>query len=188
MITLDKNLGPLAGQGDFKPENTPAYPAESRAKYPAALLDFNDRSKGRQRVILSDGTEALILQDRGRVFRDQDLLSGPENILVLVKAKNEPVVTAFAQNWPQLCLAAYHFGNRHAAVELGQLSITFYPDRVLEEMAGVLGLKTQHHLAPFQPQSGPYLGSHDQGASHSHDQSHDHNHNHGHNSDPGLGL
>ncbi|MDR1085620.1 MAG: urease accessory protein UreE [Deltaproteobacteria bacterium] len=145
MLTLNENLGPLA----------------RNEKLPSLSLDLAGRSKARQRAFLSDGREAHLFLERGRILKSGDILCGPDGEKAVVIAKPEPVILARADSWARLVRAAYHLGNRHTPVELGELTVKFAPEPVLEEMVRFLGLVTEHLNAPFEPESGAYRSSED---------------------------
>jgi urease accessory protein len=145
MLTFNENLGPLA----------------LNEKLPSLSLDLAGRSKARQRVFLSDGREAHLFLERGRGLKSGDILDSPDGEKVIVIAKPEPVILARADDWPRLVRAAYHLGNRHTPVELGELTIKFAPEPILEEMVRFLGLMTERLNAPFEPESGACRPSED---------------------------
>jgi urease accessory protein len=90
-------------------------------------------------------------------MEDGDLLeSSASGRRILVKAAKEDLFLARAESWEELSRAAYHFGNRHAALELGDLFLKFPPDPVLEEMARRLGLKLERVEEPFRPERASY--------------------------------
>ena len=96
---------------------------------------------------------------RGTVLRDGDLLLGDQvDVLVRVRAKPEPVLTARAADAHTLLRAAYHLGNRHVPVEVGDEFLRLSPDSVLADMLTQLGLEVVEETAPFQPEAGAYAG------------------------------
>jgi urease accessory protein len=56
----------------------------------------------------------------------------------------------------QLIRAAYHLGNRHVPVQLGEEFLRFQPDHVLAEMLVGLGCDVSEVEAPFDPEGGAY--------------------------------
>ncbi|MDR1658049.1 MAG: urease accessory protein UreE [Deltaproteobacteria bacterium] len=133
-----------------------------RSNLPVLKLDFQKRRLGRQRVRLEDGTEAALFLPRGLTLKTGDLLSAEDGRLVRIESSPQPVVTACGDDWLTLARAAYHLGNRHAAVEIGHLSLSFEPDPALEAICRSLGLKISTEQKPFEPEGGPGLaGSHD---------------------------
>ena len=86
-----------------------------------------------------------------------------------------------------LAKAAYHLGNRHVPVQVGEGFLRIADDHVLEEMLKKLGAKVSHVEAPFEPEAGAYAGGHHQhdemghgGKIHDHHHDHDHDHDHDH--------
>jgi urease accessory protein len=62
-----------------------------------------------------------------------------------------------------LARAAYHLGNRHVPVEVGDGWLRIAADAVLERMLEGLGARLTPMEAPFEPEAGAY------GAHHRHD-------------------
>jgi urease accessory protein len=60
----------------------------------------------------------------------------------------------------QLARVAYHLGNRHVPVQVGDGFLRIEEDHVLEEMARQLGARVSHVEAPFEPEAGAYGGHH----------------------------
>jgi urease accessory protein len=85
-----------------------------------------------------------------------------------------------------LARVAYHLGNRHVPVQVGEGFLRITEDHVLEEMVQKLGAKVSHLEAPFEPEAGAYAGGHHQhdemghgGKIHDHHhEEHDHDHVH----------
>ena len=129
-------------------------------------LDFGQRSRTRQRANLDDGREAGILLAHGRGLREGDVLRAADGTTAVVRCRSEEVATARAGDWLSLARAAYHLGNRHAALQLGELWLRFQPDPVLLGIVASLGLAVTRETAPFDPEPG--VGSHPRGGGHSH--------------------
>jgi urease accessory protein len=55
-----------------------------------------------------------------------------------------------------LARAAYHLGNRHVALQIGEGWLRYKHDHVLDEMLHGLGLKVAVEQAPFEPEAGAY--------------------------------
>jgi urease accessory protein len=105
-----------------------------------------------------------------------------------------------------LTRAAYHLGNRHVPVEVGEGHLRILADHVLEEMLKGLGATVEAMQAPFEPEAGAYAAGgthqhaeagtrgariHEYGHSepghvhgpdcgHDHGHAHEHDHDHGH--------
>jgi urease accessory protein len=82
-------------------------------------LPFEVRQKSRLRATLDDGREAGLILERGTLLRGGDLLRAEDGTVVEVRAAPESVSTAFARDAELLTRAAYHLGNRHIAVQIG---------------------------------------------------------------------
>ncbi len=65
-----------------------------------------------------------------------------------------------SEYWLTLARLAYHLGNRHVQLALGEDQqggwVRFPPDHVLEELAERLGATLEHHNATFDPEPGAY--------------------------------
>ena len=55
-----------------------------------------------------------------------------------------------------LARAAYHLGNRHVPVQVGDGWLRYLADHVLDDMLRGLGLEPKSEQAPFEPESGAY--------------------------------
>ncbi|MCL7928757.1 urease accessory protein UreE [Halomonas llamarensis] len=159
-------------------------------------LPFELRIRGRLKAQSDSGRELGLFLDRGPVLRSGEGLKAESGEVVRVSAAVEPVVTARVSAGLPLARLAYHLGNRHVQLALGEDEqgedekggwVRFPPDHVLEELAERLGAELEHHNATFDPEPGAYnqVGgghshSHAHGHSHSQDRDHDHEHSHGH--------
>jgi urease accessory protein len=124
------------------------------------VLPFDLRRKSRLRTTLSDGTEAALFLPRGLLLRDGDLLETEDGTLIRVEAAPENVLLVTAETPHALMRAAYHLGNRHTPVELGENFLKLETDPVLREMLVQLGMTVHEEYAPFQPEGGAYGGGH----------------------------
>jgi urease accessory protein len=59
-----------------------------------------------------------------------------------------------------LARAAYHLGNRHVPVQVGDGFLRLAADHVLETMLEGLGASLTRIRAPFEPEAGAYGGQH----------------------------
>ncbi|MCA9517950.1 MAG: urease accessory protein UreE [Myxococcales bacterium] len=140
-------------------------PDDRGAATVTVTLAFADRQRSRLRARLDDGRELGIFLPRGTVLRDGDRLVARDGTVVAVQAAAEPVSIARAATWPDLVRAAYHLGNRHVPLEVGDGWLRFGRDHVLDQMVRGLGLLVAHEEAPFEPEPGAYGGH---GPSHGH--------------------
>jgi urease accessory protein len=137
------------------------------------VLSFDMRQKSRVRVKLLSGREAALHLERGRVLRDGQQLIASDGSIVLVRAAEETVSTVRCVNAQQLARVAYHLGNRHVPLQVGDGFVRYQHDHVLDDMVSELGLRVQVERAPFEPESGAY-GHGNRSHEHSHDGGHGH--------------
>ncbi|MDR1686124.1 MAG: urease accessory protein UreE [Desulfovibrio sp.] len=133
-------------------------------------LDYESRTRARRRVVTDDGKEAALFPERGRTLAEGDVLRATDGTLVRVHCRPEPVCTARAPDALLLAHACFHLGNRHAAVQIGDLWVRILPDPVLEDMLRGLGLEVCAEEAPFVPEGGAYSHA---AAPHGHGHAHD---------------
>jgi urease accessory protein len=129
-------------------------------------LPYALRSKSRARVPVTRGR--LAGQDigldlpRGTVLRDGDLLfdANQPGLAVRVIAATEQLLEARATDPLQLARIAYHLGNRHVPLQLGEDEqggwLRLEIDHVLENMIVGLGGQVAIISAGFDPESGAY--------------------------------
>jgi urease accessory protein len=123
-------------------------------------LPFELRQKTRLRTALAGGEEVALLLPRGDVLRGGDLLRGDDGRLVEVIAEEEDVLHVTCASARELARAAYHLGNRHVAVEVGEGFLRIADDHVLATMLLGLGARLEARRAPFEPEAGAYGGGH----------------------------
>jgi urease accessory protein len=159
------------------------------------VLPFERRQKSRFRAQLSTGEEAGVMMTRGTVLRGGDLVVASDGRVIEVVAAPEQVLHVVCASPTELARAAYHLGNRHVAVQVGEGWLRLVTDHVLEDMLKGLGAKVSTIEAPFEPEAGAYGGGHHhhedepaRGAriheygtqTHAHEHEHSHEHEHGH--------
>lgn len=137
--------------------------AQDAAVRDRLLLPFERRQKSRQRATLASGDEAAIDLPRGQVLRGGDLLVASDQRVVEVVAESETVIHVESESPQALARAAYHLGNRHVPVQVGDGWLRIAADRVLERMLEGLGMRLTSVTEAFEPESGAY------GAHHRHD-------------------
>ncbi|MEQ1600681.1 MAG: urease accessory protein UreE [Methylophilaceae bacterium] len=123
-------------------------------------LPFDLRQKSRLRVTLQSGQEAALLLDRGIILRGGDLLRAENGLVIEIIAAEQPVQDVLAQNPHALMCAAYHLGNRHVPLQIGDDWLRLEQDHVLKEMLLGLGMTITEKYAPFEPEAGAYGGGH----------------------------
>jgi urease accessory protein len=130
-------------------------------------LPFELRSKSRLRTVISTGEEAGVVLERGNVLRGGDLLLAEDGRVIEIVAAPEQVSTVRGADPWSLVRAAYHLGNRHVALQVGNGWIRYLHDYVLDDMVRGLGFDVALELAPFEPEAGAYGG-----AGHAHGHAH----------------
>ena len=124
------------------------------------VLPFDLRQKSRLRVTLESGIEAALMLDRGTILRGGDLLETEDGRVIRVIAAPQAVTDVTAQTPQALMCAAYHLGNRHVPLQVGDGWLRLEQDHVLNEMLVGLGMTTINQFAPFEPEAGAYGGGH----------------------------
>jgi urease accessory protein len=147
----------------------------ARAADACLELPFEQRSRSRFRARLSTGDEVGVRLTRGQILRGGDLLLASDGRVIEVRAAPETVSTVHSSDARTLARAAYHLGNRHIALQLGQGWLRYVHDHVLDGLVQGLGLVVQVSEAPFEPEAGAY---HSDAEPHAHP--HEHAHGHGH--------
>jgi urease accessory protein len=122
-------------------------------------LTFDARQKSRLRTHLVSGEEAALVLPRGEVLRGGDLVVASDGRVVEVIAAAERVLHVECASVTELARCAYHLGNRHVPVEVGEGFLRLAEDHVLEKMLAGLGAKLSHITAPFEPEAGAYRGN-----------------------------
>jgi len=145
-------------------------------------LPFDSRQKSRLKTKLVSGEEVGLLLPRGEILRGGDLVTASDGRVIEVVAEPEKLLHIESDSLPKV---AYHLGNRHVAVQVGQTFLRIAEDHVLEEMLKKMGAKVSRVEAPFEPEAGAYAGGHHQhdemghgGKIHDHHHDHDHDHKH----------
>lgn len=113
---------------------------------------------------------------RGEILRGGDLVTASDGRVIEVVAQEEKLLHVQTGD---LARAAYHLGNRHVPVQIGDGFLRIAEDHVLEEMLRKLGATVSRVVAPFEPEAGAYAGGHQHDGEHEariHDHHHDHHH------------
>jgi urease accessory protein len=146
-------------------------------------LPFEQRQKSRLKTQLVSGEDVALMLPRGEILRGGDLVTASDGRVIEVVAEPERLLHVEAES---LAKVAYHLGNRHVAVQVGEGFLRIAADHVLEEMVKKLGAKVRGVEAPFEPEAGAYAGGHQHdemghgGKIHDHGHDHDHDHDHKH--------
>jgi len=150
----------------------------SAAATPAVLrlvLPYDLRCRSRFRAHLVTGEEVGVLLTRGQILRNGDRLLTDDGRVVEVAAATESVSTVRAADARLLARTAYHLGNRHVPLQVGDGWLRYCHDHVLDDMVRGLGAELCLEQAPFEPEAGAYHGyaDHDH-ADHDHADHHEH--------------
>jgi len=154
------------------------------------VLPFDERAKSKLRTKLESGTEVALDLPRGEVLRGGDLVTTSSGTVVEVVSRPEKLLHIETK---ELARVAYHLGNRHVPVQVGDGFLRIAADHVLEDMVKKLGARVSAVEAPFEPEAGAYAAGHrhdEMGhggkihefgeAEHVHDEHCGHDHHHGH--------
>ncbi|HSF48225.1 MAG TPA: urease accessory protein UreE [Burkholderiales bacterium] len=120
------------------------------------VLPFELRQKSRLRAALASGQEVGLFLEPGELLRGGDRLESEDGRIIEVVAQPEQVMQISAESPTELCRIAYHLGNRHVALQIGDGWLRITRDDVLKKMAEGLGAKVTEELAPFEPEAGAY--------------------------------
>jgi urease accessory protein len=126
-------------------------------------LPFDRRQKSRQRATLASGEEVAIVLPRGEVMRGGDWVIASDGRVIEIVAAVEKILHVECDTPQALARAAYHLGNRHVPVQVGEGWLRIAEDHVLARMLEGLGARLTPMESAFEPEAGAY------GAHHSHD-------------------
>ena len=143
-------------------------------------LPFESRRKSRLKTKLVSGEEVALVLPRGEILRGGDLVTASDGRVIEVVAEPEKLLHIESD---ALAKVAYHLGDRHVPVQMGQGFLRIVADHALEEMVKKLGAKVSAVEAPFEPEAGADAGGHREhdetghgGKTHEHHHDHDHKH------------
>lgn len=137
------------------------------------------RQKSRFKTQLASGEEVGVMLPRGEILRGGDLLTTSDGRIIEVISRPEDVLHVECATSAALAKIAYHLGNRHVPVEVGDGYLRLADDHVLERMLEGLGAKVSRTTAPFEPEAGAYGGAgHEHGTAKIRDHLRDHAHVH----------
>jgi urease accessory protein len=131
-------------------------------------LPFDLRQKSRLRTQLVSGEDAWLMLPRGNILRGGDKLLGNDARVIEVVAAMEAVIHITCADATALAKAAYHLGNRHVPVEVGDGYLRIAADHVLAQMLKGLGATLTGMQAPFEPEGGAYANHGGHGSAHHH--------------------
>ncbi len=124
-------------------------------------LSYDARSKSRLRCFTTTTEDVGLFLERGQPpLRDGECLQAEDGRIVIVRARAEKLLHVTCASAFELTRAAYHLGNRHVALQVGDGWLRLLDDYVLRDMLLQLGASVEHIEAPFQPEHGAYGGGH----------------------------
>ncbi|MCQ4257059.1 urease accessory protein UreE [Stutzerimonas stutzeri] len=124
-------------------------------------LSYEARSKSRLRCFTTNTEDVGLFLERGQPpLRDGECLQAEDGRIVIVRARAEKLLHVTCASAFELTRAAYHLGNRHVALQVGDGWLRLLDDYVLKDMLLQLGASVEHIEAPFQPEHGAYGGGH----------------------------
>jgi urease accessory protein len=124
-------------------------------------LSFEARSKSRLRCFSRSGEDVGLFLERGQPpLHDGECLQAEDGRIVRVCARAEQLLHVTCATPFELMRAAYHLGNRHVALQLGDGWLRLPDDYVLKAMLEQLGATVTLIEAPYQPEHGAYGGGH----------------------------
>jgi urease accessory protein len=124
------------------------------------VLPYDARRKSRLLARLESGGEAGYVLPPGTVLRAGTKLAAPDGTVIEIVAAVEPLLEVRACDARQLARAAYHIGNRHVPLEVGDGYLRLQRDHVLADMLIGLGCTVIEIEAPFDPEGGAYAAHH----------------------------
>src|SRR3954470_24772088 len=83
-------------------------------------LPFETRQKSRFRAKLASGEEVGVLLPRGEILRGGDLVTASDGRVIEVASQPEKLLHIESEKPVDLAKIAYHLGNRHVPVEVGE--------------------------------------------------------------------
>ncbi len=134
--------------------------AGSAAAAGQLVLPFDLRAKSRLRTRLASGEEIGLFLPSGTLLRGGMRIESNDGRIVEVIAADEPLLEARCADALLLARAAYHLGNRHVAVQVGDGWLRLQADKVLGDMLLGLGVELREVSAPFEPEAGAYSHGH----------------------------
>lgn len=119
-------------------------------------LPFDLRERSRLRARLLSGQEIGIDLPVGTVLHHGSKLKLADGRIVAVEACDEELLEVRAQSPAALARIAYHIGNRHVPIQVGDCWLRILPDHVLKAMVLGLGAEVRLVTGRFQPEGGAY--------------------------------
>lgn len=124
------------------------------------LLPYDTRKKSRFKTLACSGVWWAVMLPRGQTLRHGTLLKSEDGELVRVLAAEETLSQVTGKDPWALARGAYHLGNRHVPLQLGEGWLRYQHDHVLDDMVrGLGGLAVETVEAGFEPEDGAYAAA-----------------------------
>jgi urease accessory protein len=123
-------------------------------------LSYASRERSRLRATMLSGRELGIDLPVGTILHHGCKLLLEDGGVVAVEACDEELLEVRAAGAADLARIAYHIGNRHVPIQIGDGWLRILPDHVLKAMVERLGGSVQPVTSRFHPESGAYGHSH----------------------------
>lgn len=123
-------------------------------------LPYGARERSRLRATMLSGKEIGIDLPVGTILHHGSKLQLDDGRVVALEACDEELLEVRASRAAQLARIAYHVGNRHVPIQIGDGWLRILPDHVLRAMVEGLGGRVEAVTSRFQPESGAYGHSH----------------------------
>lgn len=135
-------------------------------------LPFASRQQRGLKAELASGEAVLLALPQGEVLRGGDLVTASDGRVIEVIAAPEPLLHIESG---ALAKIAYHLGERHVPVQVGDGFLRVAAELALEEVVKKLGAAVKRVEAPFEPEAGAGRAGHDHDDDpHHHDHGHEH--------------
>ena len=121
-------------------------------------LDYDGRHRRRLVLACVSGREILLDLPGAVQLKNGDALRLDDGGCVVVRAAMEALLELRAPSAPALTRLAWHLGNRHVPVQLGDGWLRIRPDHVLADLARRLGADVHEACDAFEPEPGAYAG------------------------------
>ncbi|WP_185235739.1 urease accessory protein UreE [Teredinibacter franksiae] len=122
------------------------------------VVTYEERKKSRYKLNTTGGEPLGWFLERGHILKDGEFLQCSNGKAVKITAADESISEVANGNSLLLTRAAYHLGNRHVPLQIGEGYLRYQHDHVLDEMVRGLGLDVVHANKPFHPENGAYHG------------------------------
>jgi urease accessory protein len=146
--------------------------AATGAVIDSVTLDFEGRYLRRRRLTTDAGRALVVDLPDATALADGDAFETLDGNLVSVRAAAEPLIEVRAHDPRHLARLAWHLGNRHLQVAVGDGWLRIKPDHVIEAMLEGLGARLIATETPFDPEGGAY--GHGRTQAHGHAGAHHH--------------